>query len=215
MYTPKHFEETRTGELHRLIGTHPLATLIIQVDGELIVNHLPMLISGDGEFGSLCAHIARANPLSHHLKNAINAVAVFQGAQAYVSPNWYPSKHADGKQVPTWNYAVVHAHGCPRLIDDPAWLYAHLNEMTNKQEAPQSQPWKVSDAPPEFIDKMMMAIVGLEMPIARLEGKWKVSQNRIMADQLGVAAGLQANGDLQSRAMAGLVMQHLKTEPAT
>jgi transcriptional regulator len=211
MHIQKHFEETRTEEMHHLIDAHPLATLIVTVDGELVVNHIPMLLdSGDGQHGMLRAHISKANPLFMHLQRGINAVAIFRGAQTYISPNWYPSKHVDGKQVPTWNYVVVHAHGKPRLIDDSSWLLTHLHAMTNKQEASLPQPWKVSDAPREFIDRMMTAIIGIEMPIVKLEGKWKVSQNRTRADQFGVAAGLQNQGNAQSQVMTSLVMQRLK-----
>jgi len=212
MYIQKHFEETRTEEMHGLIDAHPLATLIVTVDGELVVNHIPMLLErGDDQHGILRAHISKANPLFVHLQRSSDALAIFRGPQTYISPNWYPSKHIDGKQVPTWNYIVVQAYGTPRLIDDSSWLLAHLHEMTNKQEASQAQPWKVSDAPQEFIAKMMTAIVGIEMPIVKLEGKWKVSQNRTRADPLGVAAGLQNQSDAQSQAMANLVMQRMKT----
>lgn len=215
MYIQKHFEETRIEEMHKLIDTHPLATLIIAVDGELVVNHIPMLLeSSDGQHGSLHAHISKANPLFAHLQREVDAVAIFRGAQTYISPNWYPSKHADGKQVPTWNYVVTHAHGKPRLVDDSTWLLSHLHAMTNKQEASQSQPWSMSDAPQEYIAKMMTAIVGIEMPIVKLEGKWKVSQNRLRADQLGVAAGLQIYPDAQSQSMANLVMQRVKPASA-
>jgi transcriptional regulator len=211
MYIQKHFEETRIEEMHGLIDTYPLATLIVNVAGELVINHIPMLLdAGDGQRGTLRAHISKANPLFMHLQRGIDALAIFRGAQTYISPNWYPSKHADGKQVPTWNYVVVHAHGTPRLIDDSAWLLTHLHAMTNKQEASLPQPWKVSDAPQDFIARMMTAIVGIEMPIEKIEGKWKVSQNRTRADQFGVAAGLQNQADAQSQSMSELVMQRIK-----
>jgi transcriptional regulator len=217
MYIPKYFEETDIGILHELMMLHPLATVVTSADGELVVNHLPLLIYGgeNGEnekFGVLRGHVARANPLWRQFTGAADAVAVFQGPQAYISPSWYPSKHLDGKQVPTWNYAVVHAHGSPRIIEDANWLYAHLNDMTDKHESEHALPWKVSDAPKDFTDKLLNAIVGIEMPIARIEGKWKVSQNRARGDRLGVAAGLASRSGEQPQAMANIVMERLGSE---
>lgn len=213
MYTPKHFEETDIGILHELMKLHPLATVVTSADGELVVNHLPLLTYKDGgEFGVLRGHVARANPLWRQFTGAAEAVAVFQGPQAYISPSWYPSKHLDGKQVPTWNYAVVHAHGRPRVIEDTDWLYAHLNDMTDEHESEHALPWKVSDAPKDFTDKLLNAIVGIEMPIARMDGKWKVSQNRTRGDRLGVAAGLASRSSEQSQAMVHIVMERLASD---
>ena len=209
MYQPSHFEETRLDMLHGLIRAHPLAAFVALGDGELIANHIPLLIDAShGPHGTLRGHVARANPLWQRLSAAsAPAIAIFQGPQAYISPSWYPSKHADGKAVPTWNYAVVHAHGEPRIVDDADWLLAHVTALTAQQEAGQALPWTVSDAPRDFIDRMLGAIVGIEMPIARIEGKWKVSQNRPFADRLGVAAGLESRADALSHAMAALVME--------
>jgi transcriptional regulator len=210
MYIPQQFEETQIDILHELMRAHPLSTLVTLADGTLNVNHIPLLVCGTaGEFGTLRGHIARANPLASQLSDTAGAeaVAVFQGPESYISPSWYPSKHADGKAVPTWDYAVVHAHGCPRIIQDADWLLNHLTTMTDEQEAAQALPWKVSDAPKEYIDRLMGAIVGIEIPIARIHGKWKVSQNRPRGDRLGVAAGLESRGNDQSRAVAQLVMQ--------
>lgn len=207
MYIPKHFEESNVDILHGLIKAHPFATLVTLADSALTVNHIPLLIcSKDGAFGTLKGHFARANPVWRQLSGTVEAAAVFQGPESYISPSWYPSKHADGKAVPTWNYAVVHAHGYPRIIEDADWLLAHLTEMTNAHEAGQALPWKVSDAPSDYIERMLSAIVGFEIPISRISGKWKVSQNRVMGDRLGVAAGLESRGDDQSRTMAELVM---------
>jgi transcriptional regulator len=136
-------------------------------------------------------------------------VVIFQGAESYITPSWYPSKHDTGLAVPTWNYAVVHAHGMPRAIEDPRWLRHHLSRATDFHEARASEPWKLSDAPPEFVDRLLGAIVGIEMPIRRLLGKWKTSQNRTDADKLGVVAGLLGRGDDRSRAMAELVRSHV------
>ena len=146
------------------------------------------------------------------MSSTVNSVVIFQGAETYITPSWYPSKHAHGKAVPTWNYAVVHAHGLPRVIEDREWLLAHLNQLTDVHEADQALPWKVSDAPQEFTDRLLQNIVGIEIPIARLVGKWKVSQNRPEPDKLGVVAGLLARNDEQAMEMASLVNRHTSLE---
>ena len=213
MYLPSYFEETKLEELHGLIRAYPLATLAIVADGEVFTAHIPMLISSaDGEFGTLRAHIPRNDPLRRHFADASDAAAIFQGEQTYISPNWYPSKQETGKQVPTWNYAVVHAHGKPRAIEDAEWLFAHLNEMTDAQEARQHLPWKVTDAPRDFIDKLMTAIVGIEMPITRITGKWKMNQDEVRDDQLGVVDHLRARGDEASLKLADMVEQRMTPE---
>ncbi|MCW5661143.1 MAG: FMN-binding negative transcriptional regulator [Burkholderiaceae bacterium] len=205
MYLPVHFEETRTPVLHDLLSAHPLATWVVQGADGLVVNHIPFLIDTDrGPFGTLVGHVARANPVWRQLAAS---VAVFQGPQAYVSPNWYPSKHAHGKAVPTWNYAVVHAHGTPRAVDSRDALLDIVTRLTQAHEAGQAAPWAVSDAPADFIEQMLKAIVGIEMPIERLVGKWKVSQNRSEADRLGTEAGLRHQGEAQALAMAALVAE--------
>ncbi|MCM5682659.1 FMN-binding negative transcriptional regulator [Schlegelella sp. S2-27] len=206
MYTPKHFEEHDPGVLHGLIRAYPLGTWVTSAGGELLVNHVPFLLHAErGEHGTLVAHVPRANPVWQSFSREQPSAVVFQGPQAYVSPSWYPSKHANGKAVPTWNYAVVHAHGMPRVIDDPLWLLAHVSELSDTHEAGHAVPWKVSDAPTDFIEKLLAVLVGIEIPIARLEGKWKVSQNRPRHDKLGILAGLQARGGEDSRAMGELV----------
>jgi transcriptional regulator len=203
MYMPAHFEETRIDVMHGLVRAHPLATWVVQGADGLVVNHIPFMIdAGRGPHGTLVGHVARANPIWQQLAAS---VAVFQGPQAYVSPNWYPSKHAHGKAVPTWNYAVVHAHGTPRAIEASDELLDIVTRLTRAHEGGQAAPWSVSDAPPEYIDQMLKAIVGIEIPIQRLVGKWKVTQNRSRADRLGTEAGLRQQGDAQSLAMAELV----------
>lgn len=209
MYIPKHHEETDLGVLHALIGAHPLGTWVTQGDGELIANHVPFLLDPTrGERGTLVAHVARANPVWRSFSATVPSLIAFQGAECYITPSWYPSKRAHGKTVPTWNYAVVHAHGLPRAIEDADWLLRHVNSLTNTHEAKREAPWKVADAPREFVDKMLEAIVGIEIPIARLVGKWKVSQNRPAADKAGVVAGLNERGDADSREMAALVERY-------
>nr|WP_315246845.1 FMN-binding negative transcriptional regulator [uncultured Albidiferax sp.] len=205
-YLPKHFEETDPATLHALVHAHPLATWVVpQTDGELLVNHIPFLLDADrGPHGTLVGHVARANPVWRAI-TAAASVAVFQGPEAYVSPSWYPSKPVHGKVVPTWNYAVVHAHGTARVFDDRAQLLALVTRLTALHEAPLAQPWQVADAPEAYIDTMLGAIVGIEIPVQRWVGKWKISQNRSADDRLGVAAGLQARGTAQADAMAVLV----------
>ncbi|MBV8634608.1 MAG: FMN-binding negative transcriptional regulator, partial [Burkholderiaceae bacterium] len=178
MYVPSHFEETRTEVMHELIRAHGLGTLVTLDDSGLNANHIPFEIDGEGEFGVLRAHVARANPVWKNASRTVDAMVVFQGAQAYITPSWYETKKTDGKVVPTYNYISVHAYGELRAIDDKAWLRQFVSRLTARYEAPRAAPWAVSDAPDEYIDKMLGAIVGIEIPIKRLVGKWKVSQNR-------------------------------------
>jgi len=210
MYLPQIFEESRLTVLHRLIRSHALGTFVVLHGTQLVANHLPFLLeSGEGSYGTLRAHVARSNPLWRCLDAPVDALAVFQGPESYITPSWYPSKRADGKVVPTWNYAVVHAYGRPRAIEDPRWLLDHVTRLTDQQESQRPQPWRPADAPPDFIEQMITHIVGLEMPISRIEGKWKVSQNRKLADRLGVAAGLESSGTEVSSAVADLVMERV------
>lgn len=207
MYLPSHFEETRVEVMHQLMQEHPLAMLVSHGAAGLDANHLPFEIVPAAEaFGTLRGHVARGNPLWRELAGG-EVLAVFQGAQAYITPAWYPTKQETEKVVPTWNYAVVHAHGPLRVIDDPAWLRALVTRLTERHEAAMPTPWQVSDAPADFIDRQLQAIVGIEIPIARLVGKWKTSQNRSATDRAGVVQGLQAAGDAASLAMAALVGQ--------
>lgn len=208
MYVPKHFEESDVSVLHALIEAHPLGTWVIHAGAELLVNHVPFLIdSSRGPLGTLIGHVARANPVWQSFSKQVESVVVFQGPQAYISPSWYPSKHEHGKAVPTWNYAVVHAHGSPRCIEDRAWLLNHVSQLSAHHEAKRALPWRVSDAPEDYITNQLGAIVGIEIPITRLVGKWKVSQNRPTKDKLGAIAGLQAQGDTESLEMARLISE--------
>jgi transcriptional regulator len=209
MYIPRHFEERDVAVLHALLRAHPLGTWVIESDGQLVVNHLPFLIdAARGSLGTLVGHVARANPVWRAV-STIESVVVFQGPQRYITPSWYPSKEQHGRVVPTWNYAVVHAHGTPRAIEDPAWLRAHVAQLTGVHEGGREIPWQVSDAPSDFIDALLDAIVGIEIPIARLVGKWKASQNRSVADRLGVVQGLVAEDDEASTRMANLVRERI------
>lgn len=210
MYIPKHFEESRTDVLHGLMRAHPLAALVTLGDDGLIVNHVPFLLKApEGEFGTLTAHLPRSNPLWRQFSMTVETVAIFQGTDTYITPSWYPSKQEHGKAVPTWNYAVVHAHGLPRVIEDAEWILRHLAELTDEHERAQASPWKLSDAPEDFTGRLVESLVGIEIPISRLQGKWKVSQNRPRADKLGVVAGLQSMADEESRTMAEMVLKHV------
>ena len=211
MYLPAHFEETRTDVLHALIRSHPLGTLItLDAGGAPQANPIPFLIEpGPGVHGTLRGHVARANPLWRETRGDVDALVVFQGAQSYISPGWYPAKAEHGKVVPTWNYVVVQARGRLRAIDDEAWVRALVTRLTDRFEAAQSRSWAVADAPADYIATMLRAIVGIEIELGSLVGKWKVSQNRSAADRKGVAAGLAAlaaqGNDAQAAAMAAEV----------
>ncbi len=203
MYVPSHFEETRNEVMFDLIRAHGLGTLVTLDDSGLNANHIPFEIdAGEGEFGMLRAHVARANPVWKNASRTVDAMVVFQGAQAYITPSWYETKKTDGKVVPTYNYISVHAYGELRAIEDKAWLRQFVGRLTERYEASRAAPWAVSDAPDDYIDKMLGAIVGIEIPIKRLVGKWKVSQNRPAADRTGVVAGLTEIGSDEACAMA-------------
>ncbi len=206
MYIPRQFEEPRVDVMHALIRAQPLATLVTLSSGGLNANHVPLhLAESPAPFGTLQGHVARSNPVLSDLTGNIESLAVFHGPDAYISPSWYATKKESGKVVPTWNYAVVHAYGFLRVVDNAAWLRAQLEELTAHNEAPFSEPWAVSDAPQDYIEKLMTAIVGIEMVITKLSGKWKVSQNQPAQNQAGVVAGLEASSLPDALAMAALV----------
>jgi transcriptional regulator len=211
MYMPRHFAENRPEVLQALMAEHPLATLVWQDASGPQAEHIPLryVANPDPELpGVLRGHVARANPLwwTHDATQWV--LAIFQGPQAYISPSLYPSKQEHGRVVPTWNYAVVHARGQLAVHEDPAWLHALVTELTDHHEAERAQPWAVNDAPAEYIEGLTRAIVGIEIAVQRLEGKWKVSQNRPPADRAGVVRGLAAATDPAARAMAALVGDH-------
>jgi len=199
MYSPAHFEESRVEVLQDLVRAHPLATLVTWTGDALVANLLPLLFrpaegadASEGRQGSLVGHIARANPLWKTTDFSVPVLAVFQGPAHYISPNWYPSKAHNGKVVPTWNYVVAQARGCLRLHQDPAWIRAQVAQLTAQQEATQTQPWSVGDAPPAYTDALLGALVGIEIPIDQWTGKWKVSQNQSAENRAGVVQGLVA-----------------------
>jgi len=201
MYLPKHFEQTDPAALQALMREHPLAALVTLGDDGPTADHVPLEYLPDaGPHGTLRGHVARANPLWK--KAGSEVLAIFSGPQAYVTPSWYPSKAEHHKVVPTWNYTVVHGHGRLRAIEDAPWLHALVSGLTAHHEAPRATRWAVADAPDDYVQQMLRAIVGIEIELTRLVGKWKVSQNRGEADRHGVADGLAADAKM---AMAALV----------
>ncbi|MBX9901876.1 MAG: FMN-binding negative transcriptional regulator [Burkholderiaceae bacterium] len=206
MYLPSHHEEKDLRVLHALIQTHPLGAWVTLDDDGFTANHIPFILDASrGQHGTLRAHVARANPVWQTINVAAASLVIFQGSQTYITPNWYPTKQLNGKVVPTWNYTVVHAHGKAKIIHDREWLLQTITDLTKQHESGRPAPWKVSDAPAEFIDRLVSAIVGIEIPITHIVGKWKVSQDEAMADRLGTAEALAKLGDANSLAMSGLV----------
>ena len=208
MYLPQHFEESRVDVLYEHIHAHPLGALVTLTSRGLDANHIPFEVDPEpAPFGTLRGHVARANPVWREFSRDVEALVIFQGPSTYVSPAWYPTKRETGKVVPTWNYAVVHAHGTPRFIDDRAWLRDFVTKLTNRHEAERPDPWKVTDAPADYVETMLGAIIGLEIPIVRLVGKWKMSQNRPAQDRDGVVEGLRQERGQAGAAIADLVRQ--------
>ena len=208
MYIPKHFDEPRTEVLHELMRSRSLATLVTLSGAGIVANHIPLLLSdASAPLGTLCGHVSRANALWQDFDPKVEALAIFAGPDTYVTPSWYPTKNETGRAVPTWNYVVAHAYGTLRVIEDRAWLRAHVEELTRHKESPRKEPWKVSDAPEDYIERLLSGIVGLEMTLTRIEGKWKVSQNQPDINRDGVVRGLEEIGDDTSLAMAQLVKE--------
>jgi transcriptional regulator len=211
MYQPPHFREDRLAVQHALIREHSLGLLITAGPSGLQANYVPFVIDADAcEHGTLRGHVARANPQWQELAAVGECLVVFQGAQTYISPSLYPTKHEHGKVVPTWNYITVHAWGRPRVMDDAIWLRRQVEDLTAHNEGSRPAPWAVSDAPEPFVAAQLKAIVGIEIPIARIEGKWKVSQNRPAVDQAGVVAGLRG-GSGDAEIMAAMVAERGKS----
>lgn len=207
MYLPEHFAEHDPIALHGLIAEHPLGALVTLGADGLSANHLPFLLAADaGEHGTLLTHVARGNRVWHDCSADHEALVIFQGPSAYISPNWYPTKAETHRHVPTYNYAVVHAYGRLVIHDDEKWLRGFLGRLTKRMEAARPRPWKMGDAPQDYLRQMLVGIVGIEIPISRLVGKWKVSQNRLPADRDGAVAGLRATGEPEAVAMADLIV---------
>ena len=209
MYIPKHFDEPRIEVMHAFMRDYPLATLVtLSADG-LNANHIPLhwLEEGDTPYGCLRGHIARSNPLWADYDPQTEVLAVFQAENAYISPSWYATKQQTGKVVPTWNYAAVHAYGTLRMIDDPAWILRQLQAMTDEFEAGFSEPWSVADAPADFTEHLITQIIGIEISVTRLQGKWKVSQNQPPENRNSVIEALRKSGQT---AMVDLVAESAK-----
>lgn len=206
MYIPKANEEVRVPVLHELIEAHPFTTLVTLGSAGLFASHIPMVLHrDDSTLGTLRGHLSRANAQWRDFSPTVDALAIFSGPHHYISPSWYPEKRETGKVVPTWNYSVVHAYGSLSIVDDPDWLRTHLHSLTDIHEAAFPTPWRVSDAPADYVSSLLKGIVGLEFTIHRLEGKWKVSQNRSERDRLGVEEGLESLHTPESLAMKALV----------
>ncbi len=192
MYTPDHFSIKRREALHTIIQTNPLGALVTMTPGGLDANHIPFELDPDRDV--LTAHVARANPVWQQCKDGAQVLVIFRGSASYISPNWYPSKHETHRQVPTWNYEVVHAHGVLKVQDEERFVRGVVARLTRIHEASEPKPWKMSDSAPEYIDGMLKAIVGIEVAITRLEGKSKLSQNREDRDRLNAANVLASQG---------------------
>ncbi len=227
MHLPDSFKESDPHLLHSLIDTHPLGTWVTFVNDEINVNHIPFVLDKEvGEYGVLRGHINRGNPVCKSLTTGKQSTVIFHGAESYISPSWYASKKIHEKVVPTWNYAVVHAHGVAKIIDDKQWLLEQLNTLTDSQEKrlqqgsirtieqpndesqSQAKQWKVADAPKSYIERMMNGIIGIEIPIDKLTGTWKTSQNKQTQDKASVIAGLSALTDSNSAEMASYIAKH-------
>ena len=206
MYIPEPFNVADTGELVALMRTRPFAALISAGPAGLNATHLPTVLKSEGEQPAVIeCHLARANPQWKEFAAGRDALMIFGGPQGYIRPGWYPSKSLTGKAVPTWNYAVVHAHGRAEAIEDRAWLERHVSELSEQQEHDQPAPWATSDAPRSYFETMLRGIVGIRFEIARLEGKCKMSQNRSTVDREGVIRGLRARDAVDDVAVAELV----------
>jgi len=206
MYLPSHFAETRAGVIQELIFNHPLGMLVTLGADGLEANHLPFEYDPQPTpHGTLRAHVARANPVWSNFSKDVEALVVFQGPQTYITPSWYATKVQTGKVVPTFNYIVAHAYGSMRAIEDQEWLRNFVGKLTQRFEATRAKPWAITDAPDDFIAAHLRAIVGIEIKLTRMLGKWKTSQNRPAADRNGVAAGLRETDNPMAQAMARAV----------
>jgi len=204
MYMPRHFEQADIGILHDAIDAFPLGALVTVGPDGPDANHIPFELNrAQGPFGTLRCHVARANPVWRAAREGEDrALVIFRGVSGYISPNWYATKQTTHQVVPTYNYAVVHAHGRIAVHDDPQWVRGLVARLTRRHESAQPRPWKMTDAPEDFLDAQLAQIVGLEIVVERLEGKWKMSQNRPAADRAGVIAGLREQGGPASESLA-------------
>lgn len=207
MYVPNYFKEDDTGTLQQYIRDYGFGLLVVADDSGIEANHIPFLLSSveGGTLGRLQCHLARNNPVWLRLQDGARVLVVFQGPDAYISPSWYATKAETGRVVPTWNYLAVHAEGSARIVEDPNWLKSHLHRLTDQHEASMDNPWSVDDAPMDFTERLVQAIVGVEIEIETLVGKLKASQNQPEKNRAGVKAGLEAGEGVHNRAMAKLI----------
>jgi transcriptional regulator len=209
MYQPDHFRTDDIAQMHALMRARPFATLVSAGASGLFASHLPTVLKDEGEHGVIECHLARPNPHWKDLAECDEALMIFAGPEGYITPNWYASKAEHGKVVPTWNFAVVHAYGRPQVMTDKDWLLNHVTELSAQQERGEDRPWRPSDAPERYIEVMLRGIVGFRFPIARVEGKWKFSQNRDMQDRAGVVEGLRRRGGADDREIADAIARQI------
>ncbi len=208
MYVPAHFDENRVPVLHEAIRRIGFGTLVTLGDGGIEASHVPMLIDAEPPpSGTITGHLARANPQWRSIKYDVDALAIFTGADSYVSPSWYATRQQTGKVVPTWNYIAIHARGRLRFFDNRESLRRVVTRLTDKYETPRTAPWRVTDAPADYIDAMLKAIVGFELTITQLEGKWKMSQNQPVENRAGVVQGLTQEGKTDVAALVAATME--------
>jgi len=212
MYIPDEFRVGDVARMHALMRARPFASLVSHSSTGLYASHLPTVLKDEGAYGIIECHLARANPHWKDVASGNEALMIFHGAEGYISPNWYPSKAAHGKVVPTWNYAIVHAYGHAETMENKDWLRRHVGELTAQQEKTQARPWALSDAPQSYVDAMLRGIVGFRFVITRLEGKWKMSQNRELNDQLGVTKGLEHRAKSDDLEIADLILRNLNAK---
>lgn len=205
MYVPEHFKLGDVAEQHALMRAYRFAALITMSEAGYEVTHLPTMLKDEGALGVVECHVSRANPHWKDIAKNGKGLLIYTGPEAYITPNWYPSKAAHGKVVPTWNYAVVHAHGSAEIVDDRQWLVRHVGELTDQQETGAAVPWATSDAPGNYIEMLSRGIVGMRFTIERIEGKAKMSQNRELPDREGVVSGLRTLGGEANAKVANLV----------
>jgi transcriptional regulator len=209
MFQPDHFRVDDVAEMHALMRARPFAALVSAGPLGLYGTHLPTVLKSEGPNGVIECHLSRANPHWKDLAGGGEAMLIFQGPEGYITPNWYATKAETGKAVPTWNYAVVHAYGRPAIMKEKDWLLRHVTELSAQQERSEARPWEVSDAPASYIDVMLRGIVGFRFEITRLEGKWKMSQNRETQDRVGVIEGLKARASGDDLAIADAVTRKM------
>ncbi|MDD4914994.1 MAG: FMN-binding negative transcriptional regulator [Methylococcales bacterium] len=209
MYIPNHFDEPRLDVMQALIRDYPLATLVTLSANKVNANHIPLYwVDDSSDFGCLRGHVARANPLWKESDQNNEVLAIFQTENVYISPSWYSTKQQSGKVAPTWNYAAVHAYGGLRMIDNAVWIRNQLEAMTAHHEAAFPEPWAVSDAPHDFTEKLIKQIIGIEIAVTQLFGKWKVSQNQPAENQDSVIEGLNKSGKPEMAALVATKMRH-------